>query len=232
MKEVLIMIENYVKECLGVYGNGENYFNMLDDKIKNDVKVFEKLYRLAEDYYKTEQDFVIIVSGEFGLNFLNWFPYSQEVILVEGGLRKGNEITHVFQKNYNNYAFIDDSYYLGRTAQKIVKKIEESTDFFDFNVFVAYDGGRDGVKSLFSYWEWLEKEYWNKENLGFSNTEEFQYLDRIDNVFLTIKHLVRLFEFFQRGEERKITEEKEKKKKDLTRIETMISLLKEEILNL
>ena len=88
-----------------------------------------------------------------------WF--NKKIIVINGGLRKDNVIIP-FWENFNieekKIVFIDDSYYLGRTRDKIKMAIEEKNGTL-INTYVFYDGSKtkdDSVKSFYRYYDFHE----------------------------------------------------------------------------
>ncbi len=91
--------------------------------------------------------------------------------------------------------------------------------------------GRDSIESFSPCRSELKKESWNKKNLGFSNTEEFQYLEKIDILYEAIGNIAGTIVTLGKKELRKIEKEEEKKKKDFARLLKIIEELEKEILN-
>ena len=59
-------IHNIVNECIKKYTGGEEYFDALDDMIKNDEEILKKLFKESGSYLSD----YIVVSGEFGEKFI------------------------------------------------------------------------------------------------------------------------------------------------------------------
>ena len=131
-------MKSLVNECLIEHECGESFFDAIDEKLRDD----EKLINMMIDKVKENEDFdYIIVSGKFGSVFYEYASNYQDdlkekIIVVNGGLRKDNVITS-FWENFNiqnkRIVFIDDSYYLGRTRNKIKEAISDG-GLRDFDV--------------------------------------------------------------------------------------------------
>lgn len=116
-----------VNECLMQHEGGEQFFDAIDEKLWNDKSLINMM---IDKIIKNEEFDYIIVSGKFGNVFLNHCNtylndnFNKKIIVVNGGLGKDHVIIS-FWENYNiknkKIIFIDDSYYLGRTRDKIKK---------------------------------------------------------------------------------------------------------------
>lgn len=153
-----------VNECLMQHEGGEQFFDAIDEKLRNDKSLINMI---IDKIIKNEEFDYIIVSGKFGNVFLNHCNtylndnFNEKIILVNGGLRKDHVIIS-FWENYNitnkKIIFIDDSYYLGRTRDKIKKAVEENHGIF-VNTYVFYDGSKDKddhVHSFYRYYDFHE----------------------------------------------------------------------------
>lgn len=102
-----------VNVCLERYIGGEVFFDELDRMVKFDRDVLVEFIDTTKEQFN---DTHTITSGEFGLCLHN---YGLAVnLLVQGGLRKGNQICNLSQfiKKGERYLFLDDSYFSGKTA--------------------------------------------------------------------------------------------------------------------
>lgn len=153
---------NYlVEECLIQHEGGEKFFDAIDEKLRNDkllltMMIGKVLEQKSFDY--------IIVSGHFGNVFKSFCQknFDQElgknIIVTNGGLRKNNSIT-TFWKDYDienkNIIFIDDSFYLGRTRDKIKSAIEEHHGKF-VCTYVFYDGSKIKDPLVHSFYRYYD----------------------------------------------------------------------------
>ena len=144
-----------IKEMLETHKGGHVFFDNLD-KALQDESILDLLIE------KIPENKSIAVSGKFGLFFMGYyyakFKTDKNIIYFPGGLRNNNpEI--LIPKNHiegRKFIFIDDSFYLGRTRDKI-KEYIESNGWSLYHTFVIYDGSRNldlNVSSLYRYyWE-------------------------------------------------------------------------------
>lgn len=165
-KDLEYMMKPIVNECLDKYKGGEGYFNELDGMIKNNetLMVLFLLYAVRDSGI-----YNVILSGEIGLRYMqlqlqNKIPNYINLMIVNGGLRKGNEITGGIMSNYEvipenldymDVIFIDDSFYSGRTANKITEFVESRCGTVIGN-YVFYDGSKEkygDVKSIYRYYD-------------------------------------------------------------------------------
>ena len=165
-KDLEYMIKPIVNECLDKYKGGEGYFNKLDGMIKNN----ETLMILFLIYAVHNSNcYDVILSGEIGLKYFKLqlekkIPDYINLMIVNGGLRKGNEITGGIMSGCEvipgdldsmQIIFIDDSFYSGRTANKITEFVESRCGTVIGN-YVFYDGSKekyDDVKSIYRYYD-------------------------------------------------------------------------------
>ena len=164
-KDLEYMMKLIVNECLDKYKGGEGYFNELDGMVKNNetLMVLFLLYAVRDS-----GSYNVILSGEIGLRYMqlqlqNKIPNYINLMVVNGRLRKGNEITGGIMSNYEvipedlggmDVIFIDDSFYSGRTANKITEFVESRCGTVIGN-YVFYDGSKekyDDVKSIYRYY--------------------------------------------------------------------------------
>lgn len=160
------MMKPIVNECLEKYKGGEGYFNELDGMIKNNETLMVLFLMYAVQVSCVTN---VILSGEIGLKYLklhleNKIPDYINLMIVNGGLRKGNKITGGIMSNceiipeslYNKQIiFIDDSFYSGKTANKI-EDFLRSRGSSIFTTYVFYDGSKEkygSVKSLYRYYD-------------------------------------------------------------------------------
>lgn len=162
MNEMKRRMSQIVQKCIDSHGGGEEYFNELDDLIKNDEDfLMSYLTHISQSSIKN-----IIVSGEIGSRIAElkkehqWFLESCNIEYVNGSLRKGLPIQYSNWKldSYKNqpFIFVDDSYYSGKTLRIVKIYIEEVLGGYLQNSYVFYDGSEDNlddVKSLYRYYD-------------------------------------------------------------------------------
>ena len=165
-KDLKYMMEPIVNECLRKHEGGEGYFNELDRMIKDNetLLVLFLLYAVQNSGIHN-----VILSGGIGLRYMqlqlqNKIPNYINLMVVNGGLRKDNEITggimsgcEVIPENLYGASiiFIDDSFYSGKTANKIEDFLRSRGSFIS-KTYVFYDGCRDkcvDVESLYRYYD-------------------------------------------------------------------------------
>lgn len=150
-----------VNDCLIQHEGGEEFFDAIDERLRDD----KVLINMMIDKVKEKEQFdYLIVSGNFGIvfkeycnNFLDG-DFNKKIIVVNGGLRRGYDVNSFwedFDIKDKKIVFIDDSYYLGRTRDKIKKAIEENHGSL-INTYVFYDGSKikeDNVHSFYRYYD-------------------------------------------------------------------------------
>ena len=165
-KDLEYMMKPIVNECLDKYKGGEGYFNELDGMIKNNetLMVLFLLYAVRDSGI-----YNVILSGEIGLRYMqlqlqNKIPNYINLMVVNGGLRKSNEITggimsncEVIPENLDDIdvIFIDDSFYSGKTHNKI-ETFLRSRGTKIYKTYVFYDGCKseyNDVVSLYRYYD-------------------------------------------------------------------------------
>lgn len=150
-----------VNECLIQHEGGEKFFDAIDEKLRDDKALINMMINKVKE---NEHFDYIVVSGNFGKVFKEHCnnyqndEFNEKIIVVNGGLRKDNDIIP-FWENFNienkTLIFIDDSYYLGRTRDKIELAIKENHGKL-INTYVFYDGSKikeDNVHSFYRYYD-------------------------------------------------------------------------------
>lgn len=154
-------MESIVSECLKQHEGGEKFFDAIDENLRNDNLLITMMIGKVIENEKFDY---IIVSGKFGKVFKNFAlnhigeDFYNKIIVVNGGLRENNEINN-FYDYYDikdkNLIFIDDSYYLGRTRDKIKSTIETNGGKL-LCTYVFYDGSKikdNLVHSFYRYYD-------------------------------------------------------------------------------
>ena len=141
-----------VNVLLEKYIGGEIFFDELDKAVKFDKERLEELLLKAKHEYPNAK---IIASGEIALCLHN---FKLEVdLIVQGGLRKNKEPLDLskFTNDGEEYVFIDDSYFSGKTSF-VVKEALEKVNCKLLGTVVIYDGcpeKKDDVKSIYRYYD-------------------------------------------------------------------------------
>lgn len=142
-----------VNVLLEKYIGGEIFFDELDRAVKFDKDKLEELLIKAKAEYPTAK---IIASGEIALCLHNFnLPVN---IIVQGGLRKNKEPLDLqkFVNKGEEFVFIDDSYFSGKTSF-VVKEALEKNECKLLGTVVIYDGcaeKRKDVKSIYRYYDY------------------------------------------------------------------------------
>lgn len=153
-------INSLVEVCLKEHVGGEIFFDNLDEKLRNDETLLNMILNKVREHELFDY---IIVSGKFGSMFKVFIDthhqnLSSKIIAVNGGLRNGEKIED-FWTNYNIKAkriiFIDDSFYLGRTRDKIAKAIKDHQGTL-INTYVFYDGSKEKEENVHSFYRYYD----------------------------------------------------------------------------
>lgn len=143
-----------VNRLLEQYIGGQIFFSELDRAVKFDADILWMLDEMAKENFG---DCKTIASGEIALAMHNlgvWVDF-----IVPGGLRfepgKINLLPFKNQIEGQNFVFLDDSYFSGKTAMVVKEEIEKCGGHF-LGSAVAYDGSKvkeDNVSSLYRYYD-------------------------------------------------------------------------------
>lgn len=148
--EVLNLV---VKDCINKHEGGEVFFDNLDENIRK-INIVDVLLE------KIKEDCVFVVSGKFGRYFYQTYSNKFAILVVNGSLRKSDskvEICDIFDfyggVNDRDFIFIDDSFYSGKTRNKINEFLERFRSKI-IHSYVVYDGSlikQENVTSLYRY---------------------------------------------------------------------------------
>lgn len=154
---------------------GEKFFNALDLMIRSDYSIFNMITNKIKNYFHSDtiNKTGVILSGKFGYTFYNNFSHFlnnsfKEVIITNGGIREGREAyLGVSSLKCNEFIFIEDSYYSGKTKKGIEEALQNINPKAKITkIFVVYDGSNtknDNVIRLFRYYD---RSYENIENVN------------------------------------------------------------------
>lgn len=161
-------LNEIVYQCVAEHTGGEAFFDMLDRLISSETEVLKALLSSIFDFHFFNHDIdynklTVIVSGKFGQQMKQYVESNKDLgdfnlVVVEGGLRQAQIQDHEQYESLikGRYCFfIDDSYFLGRTANKIKSMVCELGGVF-CQTIVAYDGSRileSDVASFFRYYD-------------------------------------------------------------------------------
>lgn len=143
---------------LSEFGGDEAYFSALDAELvkPENLDIVLGLF--------TPETKNVVVSGRFG-RFVD-FLYRvggirfDSLLIFNGSIRKGDPpiLQHAYRLQTGGepvgYTFIDDSFYLGRTADGIDAILRSTYNGYIKDIRVAYDGSqdrRDNLVSLYRY---------------------------------------------------------------------------------
>lgn len=159
------MYQNFqeiVSNCLNTYHGGDIFFDAIDQEIRINQKL---LLQMLEKIKELEYD-AIIVSGSFGKTWEKFYYQTvhsnstnfKDLFIVNGSLREGQ----IQENNINidtikgkKFIFIDDSFYLGRTRDKIKAFIEKYQGIF-LETYVFYDGSIKKEKKVHSFYRYYD----------------------------------------------------------------------------
>lgn len=138
-------------------GGGAPYFDKLDQILRAPGWYRALAMRYLEEYPTTRPR--IALSGGFGRGFAAWLKagewgrYMGKPMVFPGGLRDGHLKEVGRDLTDQEFVFLDDSLYKGRTHNEIRRVIEGAGGWVS-GALVLYDGSREpltAVKSLFRY---------------------------------------------------------------------------------
>jgi hypothetical protein len=145
-EKVNVLLEKYV--------GGQIFFTELDKAVKFNQEILEELVDKAENFHNC----LTIASGEIGLSMHNLGVKVD--FLVPGGLRhdptKINLEPFADRIEGQDFIFVDDSYFSGKTAMVVKEEIERLGGRF-VGSLVAYDGSKykeENVWSLYRYYDY------------------------------------------------------------------------------
>lgn len=143
---------------------GEKFFDALDYTLRGDMSIIDSFLDFVERRIGTAKAYSVVLTGEFGRtlinNKINWLAkHFSDILLVNGGIRKGAEVQLDCLPIKRGLVFIDDSFYSGTTRDSILDAINaQSSSSREWAYsFVIYDGSKlspddTRVKSMYRYY--------------------------------------------------------------------------------
>lgn len=142
-------------------GDGTPFFDRIDAILSSDY-FYEYSARKFMEIAETpvgERSIQIVVSGKWGYGFTAWAAayadWLPSIHIVSGGLRHNYLPDGNIGVHGDQFLFLDNSAYKGRTRDKIMRRIEESGGQL-LATIVLYDGSPktlDGIEGIFRYHE-------------------------------------------------------------------------------
>jgi len=124
---------------------GARFFNNMDHVIKTDARIARLvLHETQRHFPKTE---VIVLSGEIGQGIWAFAPNFAEIVTVEGNLRHEAEIHNITRLDRKKVTFTDDSFYRGRTANKVMQWSIRQGGVYQ-GTLATYDGSWPGKRDM------------------------------------------------------------------------------------
>ena len=161
MKKIYDKMNTIVNDVSKLYEGGESYFDMLDDRIKED----ERLIVDTVDYIVNKYNMNVVATGKLGMKLVELkikhkFKEKFNIVVYNGGIRKGYDAIIVGMYNDDNGSeercgniFIDDSFYSGKTMLGVNKAARRKGYDFD-EIFVFYDGSKLKLKNVHSLYRY------------------------------------------------------------------------------
>jgi hypothetical protein len=155
------LLDQIIVDLVAEHQGGEVFFDHLDEVIRKDESIMEKLLDTYLNSY-SDSFLNIIVSGSFGRMFSNFLQNKNiqqhiKCITVNGSLRHGDPVDDISYMSIKgrSFVFFDDSFYKGRTRDAVKKALEANGATLS-HTFVVYDGSKtkdETVTSLYRFFE-------------------------------------------------------------------------------
>ena len=153
---------------------GEKFFDALDLMIRSDYSIAEMLIDKINNYFYSDSlsKIGVVLSGKFGYTFYNNFSnflnnHFKEVVITNGGIREGREAyLGIDLLKCNEFIFIDDSYYSGKTAkglEEALQKVNKNAKITE--TFVVYDGCKKKTNTVISLFRYYDQSYGTIEDI-------------------------------------------------------------------
>jgi len=160
-----------IAEILKQHPEGEDFFNALDAMVRGDLDILTAFLDFVGNRIDDYDKYSLILTGQFGIAMMNVFGARlldnfADVILVNGGIRKGAEPV-IYREKLKGPRFImfDDSFYSGTTRDSIEKKLRTLNSQATIEkTFVIYDGSVKIQKNVFSMFRYhSDKPLWTND---------------------------------------------------------------------
>lgn len=147
-------LNNIVDSLINKFVGGETYFDKLDEVLRDpqNLDIILELFHNLNGHS-------IIMSGKFGYYVLVLFDKGlipvKSLVVVNGSLRNG-EINSAELRNFSlgdNFTFVDDSFYKGRTRDKVAEFLSQIGCNL-IGTTVVYDGSIKKDKSIYSLYRY------------------------------------------------------------------------------
>ena len=148
-----IIINNQIEGVLDKYKEGQDFFTNLDFSFRNKKSISIMLEAIPKKYK-------IITSGSFGKTITKLYP-EKVSILMPGNLRHMSSYSlEALRERIKNqdYIFLDDSYYSGRTVN-VVRHALESQRGNLVKTYVMYDGKKTKDKDIEYFYRYFEHHF-------------------------------------------------------------------------
>lgn len=142
--------------------------------IRSDYSIAKMLIDKINNYFYSDSlsKIGVVLSGKFGYTFYNNFSnflnnHFKEVVITNGGIREGREAyLGVDSLKCNEFIFIDDSYYSGKTAkglEEALQKVNKNAKITE--TFVVYDGCKKKTNTVISLFRYYDQSYGTIEDI-------------------------------------------------------------------
>ena len=143
-----------VNKLIEQYIGGQIFFTELDKAVKFNKEILLQLVDAVKEKYP---HCLTIASGEIGLAMHNLGVKID--LLVAGGLRFNPEKINLepFADRIRNqeFIFVDDSYFSGKTAMVVKEEIERLGGKW-LGCYVAYDGSKSKEKDVYALYRYYD----------------------------------------------------------------------------
>ena len=146
-----------IAEILKQHPEGEDFFDALDAMVRGDLDILRAFLDFVGNNLDDYDKYTLILTGQFGIAMMNIFGDKlldnfTDVILINGGIRKGEEpIIYREKLKSPRCIMFDDSFYSGITRDLIEGKLRTFNSQAKIEkTFVIYDGSVKAQKNVFS----------------------------------------------------------------------------------
>jgi len=147
-----LTVNDLVQKLLDEHNGGKKFFDAFDESVR-DKHYIDKLMMLYKKTYP-DPNTLIVGSGKFG-TLLKLLLEDEDVAVVPGNLRQYGAVDFDFSLSGVSVVFIDDSFYMGGTRNRVKEGVERCGGKFLGSV-VIYDGAKEkdeNVHGLYRYYD-------------------------------------------------------------------------------